>query len=46
MNMLPGQERLDGNKCRSFINKAKLIADFLQPIKCTEDPKAYIELVI
>ena len=41
-----GQQRLDGNQCRSFINKAELLADFLKPIKCTEDPKSYIELII
>lgn len=41
-----GQERLDGNQCRAFINKAELLTDFFQPIKCTEDPEDYIKLVI
>ena len=41
-----GQQRLDGNQCRSFINKAELLTDFFQPIKCTADPEPYIRLVI
>ena len=37
---------MDGNQCRSFINKAELLTDFFQNIKCTKDPEAYIRLVI